>query len=349
MKEKIELITKYEQIAKKIEEKINLGEFIPGTKLPSERKLAEEYGISNMTVNKALSLLVAKGLLKREHGNGTFVIRRNDIIGLNVVVLIISTDIHNHPLFYPILPDGLQANTFFPLILNISSPKLTEKIKELVKIKPKSIIFERLINNIDFKKLKEIENNIFLCPPNIMKNRDNEHFNFIYCDYEYAGYIGMKTLFENKRKKILVLSWERKKGNLSDLFLKGCEKCLKEYGEKLFFVVSDYMNENNYEELIKKERFDGILSFGDFRIIPVLKVLQKLSIKVPEDMQIIGTFNTPWAEIYDITSISINQKEILKEILECLKENKRGIIKKVLPYIFFRSSCPNPKGDNRNE
>ncbi len=45
----------------------------PGGRLPSERQLAERYGVARMTVRGAVESLITGGLLYRSHGQGTFV------------------------------------------------------------------------------------------------------------------------------------------------------------------------------------------------------------------------------------------------------------------------------------
>ena len=44
-----------------------------GQRLPSERALVAEFGVSRVTLRHALDDLAAAGLLRREHGRGTFV------------------------------------------------------------------------------------------------------------------------------------------------------------------------------------------------------------------------------------------------------------------------------------
>jgi DNA-binding FadR family transcriptional regulator len=44
----------------------------PGGRLPTERQLAEQFGVSRSAVRHALSLLQADGLVSREVGRGTF-------------------------------------------------------------------------------------------------------------------------------------------------------------------------------------------------------------------------------------------------------------------------------------
>lgn len=63
----------YLQIRESIYNKIVNGEYRAGDKLPSEDKLAETFGVSRMTVNKALMELVNQEYLVRTQGSGTFV------------------------------------------------------------------------------------------------------------------------------------------------------------------------------------------------------------------------------------------------------------------------------------
>jgi len=68
---------KYAQIVADIERAIAAGELRPGDRLPSERELAAEHGVSRMTVRQALQTLESRGLLRRAIGRsgGSFVAR----------------------------------------------------------------------------------------------------------------------------------------------------------------------------------------------------------------------------------------------------------------------------------
>ena len=63
----------YYQLAELLREKIRLGQLLPGDQLPAERELAEQAGISRMTVRQALIHLVRDGDLEVKPGVGTFV------------------------------------------------------------------------------------------------------------------------------------------------------------------------------------------------------------------------------------------------------------------------------------
>jgi GntR family transcriptional regulator len=66
---------KYAAIIAEIEAAIADGRLAPGDRLPAERALAEEHGVSRMTVRQALQALEARGLLRRTIGRngGSFV------------------------------------------------------------------------------------------------------------------------------------------------------------------------------------------------------------------------------------------------------------------------------------
>lgn len=66
---------KHAQISAQIEASISRGDLAPGDRLPPERTLAEEYGVSRMTLRQALQTLESRGLLRRAIGRsgGSFV------------------------------------------------------------------------------------------------------------------------------------------------------------------------------------------------------------------------------------------------------------------------------------
>ncbi len=65
---------KYEMVIRGILGKIESGEWGPGTQILAERKLAELFSVSRITVQKALDELVERNVLERPpHRNGTFV------------------------------------------------------------------------------------------------------------------------------------------------------------------------------------------------------------------------------------------------------------------------------------
>jgi GntR family transcriptional regulator len=61
------------QLQQEIRRGIESGQWAPGSVIPPERKLAQEYGVSLGTVRTAILNLVSEGLLYRVQGKGTMV------------------------------------------------------------------------------------------------------------------------------------------------------------------------------------------------------------------------------------------------------------------------------------
>ncbi|MGC4377652.1 FadR/GntR family transcriptional regulator [Fictibacillus sp. Mic-4] len=71
---------KKEKVSQKISREllamIERGEFPPGSKLPTEKELADLFSVSRMPIREALSVLRAMGLISSQQGGGSYVEER---------------------------------------------------------------------------------------------------------------------------------------------------------------------------------------------------------------------------------------------------------------------------------
>lgn len=70
-------LPKYIAIARAIGQAITEEELKPGEYLPSQKELAESFGVTVMTVRQAIQLLIDQGKLSAEQGKGTYVQSRS--------------------------------------------------------------------------------------------------------------------------------------------------------------------------------------------------------------------------------------------------------------------------------
>ena len=63
----------YRQLAAILRGQIERGELAPRRPVPSKRQLTQQYGIAGGTVDKAMDLLRAEGLVKTVTGRGIYV------------------------------------------------------------------------------------------------------------------------------------------------------------------------------------------------------------------------------------------------------------------------------------
>ncbi len=74
----VSVIRPYEQIVQQVERAIRDERYPRGSKLPTERELAESFGVSRSVVREAIKVLAANGLVESRQGSGIFV-RNNPI------------------------------------------------------------------------------------------------------------------------------------------------------------------------------------------------------------------------------------------------------------------------------
>lgn len=71
-------IAPFEQLRTQVLDAVATGELVPGTRLPTVRRLAEDLGIAAGTVARAYRELEASGVIETRGRNGTFVSPHGD-------------------------------------------------------------------------------------------------------------------------------------------------------------------------------------------------------------------------------------------------------------------------------
>jgi DNA-binding FadR family transcriptional regulator len=102
-----------DKVYRMIKEKIINGEWKPGMKIASENQLAEELGVSRMSVREAMEKLVALDVIFKKRGEGTFVSDLNSAIYLNGLIPLVLIN-----------PDSLIDILEFRSIIEVGSTKL---------------------------------------------------------------------------------------------------------------------------------------------------------------------------------------------------------------------------------
>lgn len=64
----------YRQVADSIVQSIHRGLYPPGSRLPPERDLAEEFDVSRATIREAIIALEIRGVAETRRGSGVYVV-----------------------------------------------------------------------------------------------------------------------------------------------------------------------------------------------------------------------------------------------------------------------------------
>ncbi len=342
---KFETIPKFVQLADFLEQEIINGNFNPGTKLPSERALSKKYNLSYLTVNKAVATLVSRGLLQRQLGrNGTSVIGPQRRIGLSTVGAVIEADPRMNVLFSHHLLSFLQEKGYLVSLFDLRRAEtLTEHLSLFLAESPRALVVDAP-SGFPFRTLERVPPStklIFLHRFEGSRERKYDA-SYVLSDYRRGGYLAVRHLLKTGRKRIGIVSFEIQPGWTSDLVYQGCLDAFKEFSTKaLEYVNSQTAGKADYERLLAK-RPDAIFSFGDSRIGPVLAMMEKRGIGIPDDVAIVGYFNTRAAEAYGLTSVSIREESLVNEAVGAIETKDRSRIQ-IEPELVFRRSCPEIK------
>jgi GntR family transcriptional regulator len=63
----------YVQISEMLIRDVNAGHYLDGARLPPERQMAKELGVSVTTLRKALNDMTHKGMLEKRQGSGNYI------------------------------------------------------------------------------------------------------------------------------------------------------------------------------------------------------------------------------------------------------------------------------------
>ena len=138
----------YLQIAAAISERIGEGVHGPGSRLPSESQFCAEFGVSAMTLRKALGVLAEQGLVYAEKGRGTFV--RSLALGDTVFRL-------------EELGSLWRDDSADIALLEAATTKADTKIAQMLKVEPGTRVtfLRRLIKNRGIPTMYHVEYIVF--------------------------------------------------------------------------------------------------------------------------------------------------------------------------------------------
>lgn len=110
----------YLDLYRKLRAKIESGEYEVGSRIPSEKEISEENGVSRITSKHALEQLVNEGFIKRYPGKGTFVQSRTGAaVLLQPVAAPMPATIASSPRLIGVVMEGISNNFGGEVLLGI--------------------------------------------------------------------------------------------------------------------------------------------------------------------------------------------------------------------------------------
>jgi len=298
-----------EQVKSDVEFKIAKGLWQPGERIPSEDALAEEYGISRMTVRHALIELVSNGMLCRVPGKGTFV---SSIVtngdqrdfgsnGNEYVALIVQ----NLGATFPTeIVGGAQeclVRNGAEMLIRITNNDLTLERSFLQELTAKHVSGLILIacsnSGVNADLLRSMNKSI----PVVVADMDCKEIGIdsVVSDDENGGYQITNHLLELGHRKILHIAGDPA-GSSAIQRLAGYRRALLEFGldydEDLVRYAYSWNVTDGYSETKKylasvesrEEMATAIFACSDVVACGVYRLFGELGMKIPSDVAVVG-------------------------------------------------------------
>ncbi len=191
----------YQQVYDEIVKRISAGYWKAGDSLPSEFGLADELGVSQGTVRKALNQLVDESILRRRQGKGTYVAEHSNESSLYRFFR------YREPGGESVIPETQllhigrrEATEKERLMLSLSAEDLVVEMVRLRSINGKPAIFEKVTQPLSvfpgIDKIDELPNSLYALYQerysiSIVEVRDELHA--VNLDEETAKHLELST------------------------------------------------------------------------------------------------------------------------------------------------------------
>lgn len=356
---------KYMKVCDFVRRGIGKGKFKPGDKLPSCRELADSLGISYLTVTNAMRSLKDEGVIScvTRQGNFIAVAKKNDSVQGIKTGAMMNTRSHLYQDFFCAATEGLMASGIYWIPLeesgidgNTDSAAFCRQLEKYAGMGIKNLVINghRRFPYKDMKSFaSEFDQIIYAIQYESEEASAIEGANIIIPDYRQAGRIIAQHLLKSGWEKIAFITYEplteserRICGTAHRtedmLVMDGIEEVLKKSRKQgLVDVISENTAGTSSPALEKRilKLLDGKTAFaamGDFRYKKIADAAEKAGLKLGKDFSFTGMYNTPWAEAWNFSSVSLREDKLAKLTVQALRENWKNRRIEIEPELIVR-------------
>lgn len=355
----------YEQIADNIKDKIARGELKPGEQVASQNELVKEYGVSMITVKKALSNLVSDGTLFTRQGKGTFVSGREskkvDLSAKKTIGVVLRDLKHS---FFSMVVHGIEERTTelgYNLLLSTSSNNLEKEeaqIDHFRRLDVDGLIIASL--SLQYQPTDYIQKLHRQNFPYVMVSymHDPQYW-YVGSDQEYGGFLATEHLIKLGYRKIGYLHAE--KGNLlSEIRKNGFYRALTEYGVPYNGSFIYHLEPNKEKKIIDrydqgyrfgktfsqlKNKPEALFIYSDIAALGFEKALLEKGIRIPDDLAVVGFDDILQAAYSPVPLTTVHQPaekigriavDVMQKRISGEDVGNRSIL---MPSLIIRESC----------
>lgn len=325
---------KYHHISEHLLARIVKGEWEPGERLPSEQQIAEEYGVSYMTVRNAVSSLVESEKLRRIRGRGTYVAEVVDHDSRPTLGLLLTAKWHSvDPFYYPSIVDGFveKAESFG---YQVSIADQTEPLLDFLNLRRRNVsaVACVVLGEADLAECDDLlDRGVSVVAIN--KYGGSRRIPSVSPNNREGAYLAAKHLMALGHKSFAFL--DGPEGNFDSIErLKGIERAFKEHdlpARNLRVLEGGFMEESGYERGIhlaaSGDLPTAVMAVSDLAAIGLMRAFAEQGVRIPQDVSLFGfgdfrlsAYLTP-----SLSTVRLPLREIGAHAALALVEQCRGV------------------------
>lgn len=304
------MVYKYQKIYEDL--RTLAGRLPENSKLPTLRTLMEGYGVSQLTVDRAISALRAEGIVESIEGEGFFIKKKT--IGFNVKHLKICMAQNDYPSAVFNSIETVFSDAFskaghefkvirYPWAKGLTSMLQPGIVDAFIALPPRADMQKR---DTDFLKTLNIP------VVSVLADLSDHGIDSIKTNFELSGMIAAELLIKQGRAKLLFLSGEPISVDYKDMrngFMQRCllsglpEPKVIDCGTKPGELSIQAAYAGFSHAIENGVQCDGMMAASDSCALGALRACHERSIRVPDQLSIIGFNGTPETQ-FSFPSIS---------------------------------------------
>ena len=314
---------KYLQIIDSLRENIEGGRYRNGARLPSEAELMRRFGVSRMTVVKAMQHLQQEGVLVRRAGSGTYASEAGP---------------HQKPVFGLIIPDLGRTEIFEPICQGMAaSPNASghslswghsaggeskedeaeHLCEQYIAQRVSGVFFAPVefgarreqVNRRVLKSLRTARIPVVLLDRCVLEYPARSDYDIVGLDNRRAGYVMTDHLIRQGAQRVAFFAVEGSAETVDDRIV-GYREALYAAGMPLdpeMILRADPADAATLSTRIAAKKIDALLCANDLTAAHVMRTLLGLGLRIPSDIRVAGIDDVRYAELLPVPLTTLHQ------------------------------------------
>ena len=357
---------RYREILEELAADIKSGRYKAGQRLPSEAALVKRFGVSRITVGRAVRELQQGGLVDRIAGSGTFVRSTEHNARGQLLFGLIIPDLGETEIFEPICQGIAQcrASSEHALLWAHSNAGQADRAQQAIELSQQCI--ERSVSGVFFAPVElhpranEINRRILASltkaeiPVVLLDHQPDEPGSSVRCDLvgidnHRAGFLATEHLLHAGARRVAFASFSHQASSV-DSRIRGYRDALAAHKqEPAAEMIFPYVKSEALPVVWREGAFDAVVCANDKIAGGVMHALLNRGVRIPHDVRIAGIDDVAYASLLPVPLTTVHQpcrdigEAALHVMLERLDRPKAPARKVLLDsWLVVRDSCGVP-------